>query len=812
MTEPLQVGQFAIVDHEPVDRGPNAGVFHGRGPADDRVELFVVAEGTTPAGEAFAGHVVSALGQALQNLDMSLTGVLRRLFAEAERVVADWNRRSIAHHRVSLGMSCLARRGTQVVLAQAGPAAAVVVHGASADVVRPDGPFAQAIGTGGAGPVLRRLEFGAGDRVLLLSTPAFEAVDEELLLGISRLPAEDVLPDLYQRVRHLRHQTVLLVTAPADWRGERPRAESGREGDLADPVIDATGQAPQEQAGGLPMFQPRLFVDEEREHDVAAARRQLERIRPREGVVAAVPQMEEAVPAPLARAAGDSGLVLSRVAEERRARAQLAAAAPMLGSGGARVRGTDPGSAATQVTGPLRRNPRSESFTRKLGATESARPGPASSVSDLPLVSELAEERRARPAGEGPAAASVARESGLAAGGGSLVRVRTSMGGRWRGSGTLNRTRVAGHALPPAWMVILSGLVLLAVLVGVVTLPGMLQQDREGEYSTLLNGAAQKLAVAQVVTDPTERREALVQAQAMLLKAREIQEGDPQAETLFNQVAGALNEMDRVVEPAAVEVVATLDRLGDKPVAPTRMAVGPEHVYLLDANGQQVVEVDLVGGGARSVFGETKEANRGRPVAIAQLDANDRGVPALLVLDSGNRLWTWEGGALSALAFNAPAGLAVTDMAVRGRDLYVLDADHRAVYRWQQEPDGFPNPPLKVVDSAELANARRLFVDTDVLTVDADGTVRRFLAGGGVLRLAQAGIDRKLVAAETPQAISDSEIAILDPAISRVVVLLRDGAFARQYRHPDFDGARAFAVRGEVAYLFSGSTLRRITW
>lgn len=811
MTEPLQVGQFAIVDHEPVDRGPNAGVFHGRGPADDRVELFVVAEGTTPAGEAFAGHVVSALGQALQGLDMSLTGVLRRLFAEAERVVADWNRKSIAQHRVSLGMSCLARRGTQVVLAQAGPAAAVVVHGASAEVVRPDGPFAQPIGQGGAGPVLRRLEFGAGDRVLLLSTPAFEAVDDELVLGIARLPAEEVLPDLYQRVRHLRHQTVLLVTAPADWRGERPRQEPEHEAGQAEPVIDATGEAQREQ-GRLPMFQPRLFVEEEREREVVAARRQLEQVRPREGVVAAVPQVEEAVPAPLARAAGDSGLVLSRVAEERRARAELAAAAPLLGMGGARVGGTDPGSAATPATGPLRRNPRSESFTRKLGGTESARPGPTSSVSDLPLVSELAEERRARPAGHGPAAASVAREAGLAAGGGSLVRVRTSMGGRWRGSGTLNRSRVAGHALPPAWMVILSGLVLLLALVGVVTLPGMLRDDPQGDYSTLLNAAAQKLAVAQVVTDPAERRDALVQAQAMLLKAREIQADDPQAEVLFNQVAGALNEMDRVVQPSAVEVVATLDRLGEKPVAPTRMAVGPEHVYLLDANGQQVVEVDLAGGGARSVFGESKEANRGRPVAIAQLDANDRGVPALLVMDSGNRLWTWEGGTLSALAFNAPSGLVVTDMAVRGRDLYVLDADHRAVYRWAQEPDGFPNPPAKVVDSAELANARRLFVDTDILTVDADGTVRRFLTGGGVLRLAQSGIDRKLVAAETPQAISDSELAILDPANNRVVVLLRDGAFARQYRHPDFEGARAFAVRGEVAYLFSGSTLRRITW
>ncbi len=77
MTEPLQVGQFAIVDHEPVERGPNAGTFQGKGPTGDRAELFLLAEGTTPAGESFAGHVISSAGQRWQTLDISVTGALR---------------------------------------------------------------------------------------------------------------------------------------------------------------------------------------------------------------------------------------------------------------------------------------------------------------------------------------------------------------------------------------------------------------------------------------------------------------------------------------------------------------------------------------------------------------------------------------------------------------------------------------------------------------------------------------------------------------------------------------------------------------
>jgi hypothetical protein len=815
LTEPLQVGQFAIVDHEPVDRGPNAGTFHGRGPADDRVELFIVAEGTTPAGEAFAGHVVSAMGQALAGLDMSLTGILRRLFAEAERVVLDWNRKSIAQHRVALGISCLARRGGQVVLGQAGPAAAVAVHGGRSEVLRPEPPFDQPIGSGrGPGPLLRRLAFEPGDRVVLLSTPALAEVEDEVLRGIAGLPLEEILPDLYRRVQHLRHETVLLAALPGR-REDRSAADTAGSG-AGEAVIDATGEASGAGEGSRDdrLYQPSLFVEDDHQDELVRARRALEAAAPRPIPVRndAAAAEDEAAEVPLALAAGERRARLARVVAESRDRADRARAA--LGeAGAAAVRPTWGNAAATAGTPPApRRNPRAQSFTRSLAPPETPKPGPSAEARDLPLVDELAAERRARPAGGTVSEQSVAREAGFAPGSGTLVRVRSSMGGRWRGSGSLDRARLGGYTLPPTWAVIMAGLAVLLVLVGIMTVPSMLEADRGAEYSNLLNGAAQKLAVARVVEDPAQRRTALVEAQALLLKARELQTGDPQAETLFNEVAGALNEMDRVREPAAVETITSLERFGERPVAPSRMAAGPDYVYLLDAATPQVIAVSLADGSARTVYAEDAGAKRGRPIAIAQLDANDRGVPALLIMDHENRLWAWENGQLTALAFNPPSGLAVTDIAVRGRDLYVLDAPHKAVYRYAQERDGFPNPPVKVLETGDLANARRLFVDTEILTADADGTLHRFIGGGVALTLSQAGIDRKLVAPETPQALSDSEVAVLDPANNRVVVFLRDGAFERQYRHPDFAGARAFTVRGGEAYILSGSALRRITW
>lgn len=814
MTEPLQVGQFAIVDHEPVDRGPNAGTFHGRGPADDRVELFIVAEGTTPAGEAFAGHVVSAMGQALAGLDMSLTGILRRLFAEAERVVLDWNRKSIAQHRVALGISCLARRGRQVVLGQAGPSAAVAVQGDRAELLRPEPPFDQPVGSGrGPGPLLRRLALEPGDRVVLLSTPALGAVEDDVLCGIAGLPLEEVLPDLYRRVQHLRHETVLLAALP----GRREdRGRGGGPDDAGEAMIDATPASDGAGSGhrGDRLYQPSLFVEDDRQDDLVRARRALEDAVPRRLPVRseAAAAEDDTLELPLAAAAGERRARLARVVAESQDRAERARAA--LGGAGTTAGrptwGPAPGSTGTSPA--PRRNRRAESFTRGLVPPETATAGPPPDARGLPLVDEMAAERRARGGGGTPSEQAVAREAGLAAGGGPLVRVRSSMGGRWRGSGSLDRPRLGGYTLPPTWAVIMAGLAVLLVLVGVMTVPSMLEADRGAQYSNLLNGAAQKLAIARVVEDPAQRRTALVEAQALLLKARELQTGDPQAETLFNEVAGALHEMDRVREPAAVETIASLERFGERPVAPARMAAGPDHVYLLDAATPQVIAVSLADGAVRTVYTEDAGAKRGRPVAIAHLDASDRGGPALLIVDHEHRLWEWENGALAALAFNAPPGLAVTDIAVRGRDLYVLDAPGRAVYRYAQERDGFPNPPVKVLETGDLGNARRLFVDREVLTADADGTLHRFIGGGVALTLSQAGIDRKLVAPETPQALSDAEVAVLDPANSRVVVFLRDGAFERQYRHPDFAGARAFAVRGGEAYLFSGSTLRRITW
>jgi len=817
LTEPLQVGQFAIVDHEPVDRGPNAGVFHGKGPADDRAELYIVAEGTTPAGEAFAGHVVSTVGQAFATLDMSLTGALRRLFTEAERNLRDWNRKSIAQHRVSIGLTCFGRRGDQAVIAQAGPSVAFHLSGGAVHAYFTDEEHGSPIGAGPAvEPQLTRITFAPGDRLLMVSTAALRELDDEIISGIVSLPGQQVLQDLYRRLHHLRHLTAVLVA------NQRERDEPSLAAD-SEPVIDATGGVPAIGApAGQPdaivdeVYQPSLFIEDDSQQTLLSARMQLQDVNIR-NLEAVVPALISEIPQPLRRASGDNPL--ARLAAERQASLAMAHAAAYQGAvastGGGRSawRPAPPDLSGASSTSESRRpSTQRGSFSRGL-VREDAPPRPAPNTQDVPLVDDMAAEYRAQAALLTPATETIAGESAsMLNSGGSLVRVRGNMGGRWKGGGSLSRRSTTSAQLPPTWLVIAVGLGILLTLVGFVTIPRILDEQSGQRYAELVDSAQQKLATARVQQDPSEKRKALTEAQALLLEAKDIPEAGPEAGQLATEVASALSVMDAIKSPAAVEKIASLEQFGDKPVAISRLTIGTDAAYILDNASRQVIAVTLATGDRKVVFGEDKDAKRGRPVATAFLESSDFG-PALLILDSSNALYAYAAAeGLRQLPFAAPAGLTVNDIATNGRDLYVLDAAQSVIYRFTQAEAGFNQPPAKAISSPDLAAARRIMVDGEIVTADANGTLHRF-TGQLALVLSEAGIDKRLVAAEAAQPLTkNGDLAVLDAPNDRIVVLRRDGAFDRQYRHKDFTSLSAFAVRNGTAYVFSGGVLRRVTW
>src|SRR4029077_11859465 len=117
-----------------------------------------------------------------------------------------------------------------------------------------------------------------------------------------------------------------------------------------------------------------------------------------------------------------------------------------------------------------------------------------------------------------------------------LVRVRGSMSGRWKGGGGLSRRRTAQAAsLPPTWLVIVIGLGILLSLVGIITVPRILDGQKSDRYATLVDQAQQKQSVAGAMQDASEKRKALTEAKAALLEAHDLQPTAPEAK----QVVGA---------------------------------------------------------------------------------------------------------------------------------------------------------------------------------------------------------------------------------------------------------------------------------
>jgi len=431
-----------------------------------------------------------------------------------------------------------------------------------------------------------------------------------------------------------------------------------------------------------------------------------------------------------------------------------------------------------------------------------------------PLAADLADEIRARPIVLGDVSATIASESATTlTGGGSLVRLRGEMGGRWKGGGSIDRRRPFSLGrVPPTWLVIFVGLGVLLVVVGVIAIPRILDGGEGARYVDLIDDAQQQLAIARSVEDPAERRKNYTGAQVLLLEARDIAGGDSEAADLLAQVNAAIAEMDAVKAPAAVETVASLEQFGEKPVAATRLAVTAAMAYVLDGASGQVIALALDGASHSVVFGVDAAAGQGRPVAIAWLEATDLGEPSLLIVDTAKKLWAYSAErGLRAVPFAVNDSVSVTDIAVYRRDLYVLDSAASTVFRLSPGDGGYLSP-VRVLSTEDLARARRLTVDSEILTADEDGRVHRF-AGQLSLEFSEAGIDERLVAADSPLPLeANGEVALLDAANNRIVVLRRDGSFDRQYRDKAFAGISALALRDGAGYIFAGGKLSKVTW
>ena len=638
MNESLAVGQFAIIDHEPVDRAPCVGIFRGRGPAGDRPELYLLSEGTTPVGEQFAAHVISSAGQAWAASDVSLTGSLLRLFVDAEKSLRDWNSKSIDQHQVRLGLGAIVRRGGQVVLAQVGPSLAFHLKEGAVRVYGPDEDHLQPLGGDRpAEPHLRGLVVGPGDRLLLISTGALELADHDLIAAILGLPPEEALRDLYQRVRSARSISVLLLTMPVDplpgGAQQPPEQEAEFEigGDTEAGSEDEFVIGLDTPASGFSSepYQPSLFLIGGRRVPPGS----VDPAQSKSNIRSHLPELEEDPLEPLRPVSGVSPLGPAGIDGTD---GLLDGSAPP-GPDSAR----EPGSERPRMT---RRNPRSgESFSRGLLRRDDPVVQSPRDVHTAPRVEVLAQERKALDRAIGATDEAFGIEAGEAiASTLPLIHERGSHGGRWRASGALSQRRSPLERVRRLRALPIAIIALAAVLVvALFVLPGQFSESSEERYVRLVADAGEAILTAQEEEDPGVRRDLLTEAWAMLLEARDLHSEASEVVRLLEDVSVMLQKMDAVRSPVLVETVASLAEFGEAPLAVTRLAVGEAHVFLLDPTAGVVVAVALNGSERKVAYEREVETGAGAPVAITGLDTATLGREMLLI-DEANSLWSLE--------------------------------------------------------------------------------------------------------------------------------------------------------------------------
>lgn len=119
----IWVGRYAIVDGEVREHGP--WLAERRRQQDHDVARILVL--TEPVGEhsaEFCAEVASAVAELFAREALSITGGMLRALRQAHANLAEWNRRSLHEHHVSVGTTCVAVRGHEAIVGQVGPGAA----------------------------------------------------------------------------------------------------------------------------------------------------------------------------------------------------------------------------------------------------------------------------------------------------------------------------------------------------------------------------------------------------------------------------------------------------------------------------------------------------------------------------------------------------------------------------------------------------------------------------------------------------------------------------------------------------------------
>ncbi len=348
-------------------------------------------------------------------------------------------------------------------------------------------------------------------------------------------------------------------------------------------------------------------------------------------------------------------------------------------------------------------------------------------------------------------------------------------------------------------------LVLIGILLAAwMLLPGLLERDGATRVEDALLAAQLQIDTAEASDSPEVKRQALNTARTELERARSVAPEDADVAALDQQVTALLGELDAVVDVGQLDQLIAFAGRITTPLEPAALISGGGALWMLDDAQGRVFRIDQQGRFEPEEVYRSGEDYAARtaaePVSLTWDQAGER----LLLLDADRQLWAIrEAVSPAALLLRGAEQLgSVASIAAYVGNLYVLDPDAGDVWRYLPAGDGYDSERSGLLGAIDLDGATRLVVDGDIYVLDGV-TIRRFRQGEEMGSL-MVGIDRS---PESPSGLTEDVIRALiyvaDRGNHRVVVSGSEGAFLRQYRHPDFDDLRSIALSADGETLFT---------
>ncbi len=397
----------------------------------------------------------------------------------------------------------------------------------------------------------------------------------------------------------------------------------------------------------------------------------------------------------------------------------------------------------------------------------------------------------------------------------AVVRLRGDQsfgGGRYPRTTGPSRRLSIGPIQPPLLAVL--GIIALILIVGLLTVPDLIRENRGERLTELLQQAQFQLNSATVETDTARQRQFLEEAGSLAAEALRIEPQNQIAADLRAEATAQLETLNAVIDLGPLTTLITLSGQITSEVSIEGLTIAGGSAYLLDSRGGRIIAISLTSETPPAILFQQGETYGGIPAQSPIFIAweGDETEGRLLILDSERKLFVLQPGSspepLPLRRTNAWTSVAA--IAAFDGNLYILDPLGNQVQRYFPTADGFDSEPGPALPGEpDLEDAVALAVEGDIFILRRDGQILHFQAGAEV-GFSLAGIDRPLRGPSGISVVSISEeIYITDAGNKRIVVSSLDGVFRRQLVSADFTDLRAIAVdsTGTRLYIIAGDAI-----